>query len=160
MMKRGAPIILSYAATCEHGLQSARSKCGVLSPLSFSDNKAAAAVLFYSTMRLLFQVRPANNIKSGCLSSCAQCEVLLAGGEGGGAKLSTQHAARSQAAGVIRASLTWTEKRHNGSVGARKWNNGFSLLLEFVFLTGCSHGSGASLTAWKPCRPGCGYTRR
>lgn len=50
----------------------------------------------YSTIQLLCQVRPANNNKSGCLSSCAQCEVLLAGEEGGGAKLSSnsQHAAR------------------------------------------------------------------
>lgn len=89
-MKRRALIILLWAATRELNLQSTRSKCGVLSPLSFSKNKATAAtVLFYSTIQLLFQVRPANNFKSGCLSSCAQCEVLLAGDKGGGAKLST-----------------------------------------------------------------------
>lgn len=84
-------------------LQSARSKCSVLSPCSFSNNKAA--VLFYGTIQLLFQALPANNIKCGCLSSCAQCEVLLAGEEGGGTKLSTNtlHAARQ----LVSLELLW-----------------------------------------------------
>lgn len=101
MMKSGTQIIFLYAAVCEqsNSLQSARSKCSVLSPCSFGNNKAAAAaaaVLSYGTIQLLFQALPANNIKCGCLSSCAQCEVLLAGEEGGGTKLSTNtlHAAR------------------------------------------------------------------
>lgn len=77
---------------------------------------AAAAVLFYGAIQLLFQLLPANDIKSGGLSSCAQCELLLAGEVGGGAKLSTStlHAARQ----LVSLELL----RHNGSVEARKWN--------------------------------------
>lgn len=35
----------------------------------------------------------------------------------------------------------------NGSVGARKWNNGFSLFLEFVFLTGGSQAEDEELVS-------------
>lgn len=150
-------------------LQSARSKCSVLSPCSFSNNKdAAAAVLFYGTIQLLFQALPANNIKCACLSSCAQWEVLLAGEEGGGTKLSTNtlHAAMQ----LVSLELLWLglKKKGDDSVGARNWNNGLVCdtqpLTCICFINGVLSGHivtwAASPAAQKPHRPGCRFVQR
>lgn len=124
MVKRGAPIIVLYAATCEHHLQSARSKCACYHLFHSATTKPPPSS-FTAPFNFCFKFGQKTILN---LVACpAVHSVRCCWREQKGAEPTPCMQPGSW--------CHWSFS--NGSVGARKWNS-FSLFLEFVFLTGGS----------------------